>query len=223
MAARQRVPIWSRGGTKSKARKVMKRKSISSLRSRSQTRPRADGKLRAISLTCPELAVAILAKQKTVENRSWRVPACRRSPEGTWLALHVSAGSGRPYIPPALRKHIQKAWDPEKAYWPWNKMDIFSKKTGAPLPRAAIVGLIRVKGDHKLKRGEKAENPWALGPICWEIDRAVPLDPPIENVNGKLSLWSVDQAVSLHHRRRLYAALREAKMRPQRGCYKPRP
>ena len=162
----------------------------------------------AITLCCPELAVAIFAKQKRVENRSWRVPRILKSSgKGVWLALHVGGSRG---MPARIRTHLLKAWDPARARWPWNKMDLTDarRKAPCPLPRGAIVGFIRVAGEHKLKRGEKTENPWALGPICWEIDRAVPLEPPIENVNGKLLLWSVDheKTISCRERSRLHAA-----------------
>ena len=33
--------------------------------------------------------------------------------------------------------------------------------------------------------------PHAAGPILWEIDRAIKLDPRIQNVSGKLGLWNV--------------------------------
>ena len=66
-------------------------------------------------------------------------------------------------------------------------MEIGHKST-TPLPRSAIVGLVRFKADHKLKRGEKAQDPWAIGPRCCEIERAVPLNPPILDVKGTLGL-----------------------------------
>jgi hypothetical protein len=127
-------------------------------------------------------------------------------------------------MPRIIRNHMLKAWKPEKASYPWNKMDLSKKRTGAPLPSGAIVGLIRVKRSRKLKRSERTVNPWAVGPICWEIDRAVKLDPPIENVSGALSLWSIDRepSISEYARRRLASALREAKSRKGLGCMKPR-
>merc|ERR1712232_169469 len=100
-------------------------------------------------------------------------------------------------IPKMLRKHMQKAWNPDKAHWPWNKMNLSEKRTGAPLPYGSIVGFIRVARSRKMRRGEGKDNPWALGPICWEIDRAVALKKPIENVAGSLGLWSVDRQKSI--------------------------
>eukprot|EP00440_Ansanella_granifera_P047363 gb/GFBE01051295.1/.p1 GENE.gb/GFBE01051295.1/~~gb/GFBE01051295.1/.p1 ORF type:complete len:231 (+),score=27.99 gb/GFBE01051295.1/:1-693(+) len=229
MAPNKQRHAWARtrSESKQKAMKAMKRcvmKKKKILRSGQTRRSNQAGAgkpdLRAISLVCPELAVAILAKQKDVENRTWPLPSTVCVPGGTWLALHV--GSNR--MPAAIRKHLQKAWDPAAACYPWKKMDLFQKTTGAPLPRSAIVGLIRIKGVRKLKRGERGENPWALGPMCWDIDRAVPLDKPIENVSGQVFCWSVDreQSISKRDRSRLYRALRDAKSLRGRGCFRPR-
>merc|ERR1719223_585639 len=92
--------------------------------------------LRALSVKCPELAVAILARQKNVENRTWPLPPSVQDAAGhAWLALHVGCGN-RQRFPRAIRKHMLKAWDPDRAAWPWNKMDLSKKRTGAPLPSA---------------------------------------------------------------------------------------
>eukprot|EP00929_Paragymnodinium_shiwhaense_P037502 TRINITY_DN19976_c0_g1_i2.p2 TRINITY_DN19976_c0_g1~~TRINITY_DN19976_c0_g1_i2.p2 ORF type:complete len:105 (-),score=20.78 TRINITY_DN19976_c0_g1_i2:116-430(-) len=103
-------------------------------------------------------------------------------------------------------------------------MDLTSRHTGAALPNSAIVGLIRIKGVHKLKREEKKTNAWALGPLCWEIDRAIPLKKPVEGVCGKLGLWSIDKEPSIcpGARRRVYSLLKEAKERRGLGVAKPR-
>eukprot|EP00928_Gymnodinium_smaydae_P058678 TRINITY_DN41864_c0_g1_i1.p1 TRINITY_DN41864_c0_g1~~TRINITY_DN41864_c0_g1_i1.p1 ORF type:complete len:241 (-),score=42.32 TRINITY_DN41864_c0_g1_i1:236-877(-) len=209
-------PIWARSTAarrRPRKQQVVKkqRRLASSLRK---------NELRAISLVCPELATAIFAKQKNVENRTWPLPASVRTHGGTWLALHVGAGR----MPSLIRHHVQKAWDGSVARHPWNKMDPKKKRTGAPLPSAAIVGLIRIKAVHKLRRGERSENPWALGPLCWEIDRAIPLKKPITQVAGKLGLWSVERekSISTYDQRRLRAALNEAKKRKGLGCFKPR-
>lgn len=187
-------------------------------------RTHRNGGLKAITLKCPELAVAILAKQKNIENRTWQLPSTAVDSSGhAWLALHVAgAYGGRAYMPQNIRKHMLEAWNPKRAYWPWNKMDLSKSRTGAPLPNSAIVGLIRIRKSRKLERGERKMNPWALGPICWEIDRAVKLDPPIENVNGNLLLWSIDHepSISSYGRRRLKSALFAAK-NSQFGTFKP--
>jgi len=204
-----------------KARVMKKKVKVSHLCRRNRSGLKSS-ELRTLSICCPELAVAILAKQKNIENRTWQLPATVQDAAGhAWLALHVGCKKRATRL---VRKHLLKAWDPDRAHWPWNKMKLSQHRTGAPLPRAAIVGLIRVKQSRKLKPGEKKENPWALGPICWEIDRAITLDSPIENVNGSLGLWSVDResSISSYSRRRLYAALRAAKAGKGIGCFRPK-
>merc|ERR1712107_283164 len=128
------------------------------------------------------------------------------------MALHVGAADRG--IPEAMRKHITKAWDNDAAHRPW-KMDPSQRKSGACVPQRSIVGFIRIKGVHKLKRGERKSNPWALGPLCWEIDRAVPLEKPVEHVVGALQLWSVDnsESISPSDKKRLHRALRRIKQR----------
>mmetsp|Transcript_105378 Transcript_105378/g.183271 ORF Transcript_105378/g.183271 Transcript_105378/m.183271 type:complete len:218 (-) Transcript_105378:120-773(-) len=176
--------------------------------------------LRALSVCCPEIAVAILGKQKSIENRSWPLPRTVVQPGGTWLALHVSVGSKG--LPVPIRNYLQKAWDKSKAPWPWHKMDPFEKRTGANelLPKGSIVGFMRVIRSRKLRRGEKSENPWALGPYCWEIDRAVPLASPITGIDGNLGCWNVDKFLGPGQINRLRASLREAKGRRGFGCFK---
>mmetsp|Transcript_115828 Transcript_115828/g.327683 ORF Transcript_115828/g.327683 Transcript_115828/m.327683 type:complete len:218 (-) Transcript_115828:87-740(-) len=172
--------------------------------------------VRVLSLAAPELAMAILAKQKTVENRSWPIP---KSFVGKWLALHVGIRKS----PDWIVKHVAKAWDPTKAVnTPWRSWDPASRDDEKLLPRAAIVGLIRVKGTHWLQRGEKRENPWALGPCCWDIDRVVPLDPPIHGVSGKLGLWRARKELTNQKHARLTGAILHAQQRRGYGALKPR-
>jgi len=216
---RSLIGFLSRRASRASSKITVMKKTSKAARSRDKVKP---GELRALTICCPELAVAILSRQKNVENRTWHLPLTVQDEAGhAWLALHVGASLR---LPGVVRKHLLQAWKPEKALWPWNKMDLSAKHTGAPLPSSAIVGLIRVKRSEKLRRGGKKENPWALGPICWEIDRAVKLDPPIENVSGSLGLWSTSRESSLspYFHSRLRSALRAAKSRRGLGCSKPR-
>uniref|UniRef100_A0A7S1WSV0 ASCH domain-containing protein n=1 Tax=Alexandrium catenella TaxID=2925 RepID=A0A7S1WSV0_ALECA len=162
------------------------------------------GGLRVLTLRGPELAYAILAGQKRVENRSWPVPRSVLE-MGGWLALHVGSQPMTRYV----RKHVERALDPARA-----RNSSYAREAGGYPPRSSIVGLVRISGMHRLARGERRENPWALGPICWEIDRAIPIYPPITSVNGKLGIWLLTRATSIcpRARRRLYSCLHKARL-----------
>ena len=170
--------------------------------------------LRALTLKGPELAAAILGKQKRVENRSWPI-----NRTGEWMALHV--GKGRS-TPPWIRKYVIRAWDKEKAISgprPWQRWNPEDRRAKQLPPRAAIVGLIRFGGMHRLARGEKKTDPWALGPLCWELDRVVPVNPPICDVDGALGLWRVDRMVGPCQLRRLKEVLKITKASKGMGRY----
>eukprot|EP00747_Dinoflagellata_sp_TGD_P189008 gnl/TRDRNA2_/TRDRNA2_48802_c0_seq1.p1 gnl/TRDRNA2_/TRDRNA2_48802_c0~~gnl/TRDRNA2_/TRDRNA2_48802_c0_seq1.p1 ORF type:complete len:244 (-),score=12.98 gnl/TRDRNA2_/TRDRNA2_48802_c0_seq1:37-768(-) len=172
------------------------------------------GELRALSLVAPELAGAILAKQKKVENRTWAPPST--CGPGSWLALHVSTTEHGSKVK-WCREHVRQAWDACGASKLRNP-----GRPGAPkLPNAAIVGLIRIAGHHRTTREEKQKNPWALGPICWEIDRAVRLNPPITGVAGDLGCWRVEHKLTTYGVRRLRARLQEAVQSTQLGYRAP--
>lgn len=189
--------------------------------------------LKAISVCCPHVAAAILSRQKLIENRTWPMTEDCAVSGGGWLALHVGRSPN-----PSILDHIYKNWEEQK-YADGHKIQRWavSGKPGTRLgtwyslpPRelgsskhkwrddpnlpahSAIVGFIRVSGMHEYKRGESKTNPWAIGPICWEIDRVVQLEPPIRNVLGNVLLWSVDDAVkNSAERRRLYRAFRQVR------------
>lgn len=184
---------------------------------------------KVLSLQAPELAAAILGKQKRVENRVWELPAYMI---GKWIALHVGGGYGGDLSAPWIRKHVEKSWDREKAlslrgsqYPPMvrrlSSWDTADKRSSALPPRSAIVGLIRFRGQHKLGRGEKTQNPWALGPYLWEIDRVFALERPITNVNGNLGFWfATPQLLKPTGYAQLNKALQHVKSTKGAGCYK---
>jgi len=170
--------------------------------------------LRALTLKGPELAAAILGRQKRVENRSWPM-----NKKGEWMALHVGAGSSTPSW---IRKYVIRAWDKEKAKRGpsrWRCWDPEDRRAKQLPPRGAIVGLIRFGGMHRLARGEKRADPWALGPLCWELDRVLPLDPPICGVDGALGLWRVERMVGPGQLRRLHEAVKKARANSLTGRY----
>mmetsp|Transcript_43987 Transcript_43987/g.87267 ORF Transcript_43987/g.87267 Transcript_43987/m.87267 type:complete len:198 (+) Transcript_43987:55-648(+) len=145
---------------------------------------------RALSLCCVDLAIAILAKQKRVENRTRAIPSYAKH---SWIALHVSCGR-RPMVKWS-RAHVKKNWSVKKASgspWShWTPTTGWSLKNQA-LPNSSIVGFVRLGDSHPLSAREKKKNPWAVGPHCWEIKDAVPLVPPIPGVSGATGLWSID-------------------------------
>jgi len=165
--------------------------------------------LRGLTLRGPELAMAILGKQKLIENRSWPCP-----PDliGKWFALHVGSGS----TPVWIRQHVEKAWRADRApreLRGWRPGD--KSSDDMLLPRCAIVGLVRIRGVHRISREEKRSNPWALGPLGWELDRVVPVEPPIRNVTGFLGLWKVQKQVGPSQMSRLNRLLRAVQSRGQ--------
>jgi len=176
---------------------------------------RGYGGLRAISIRGPEVAAAILSGRKRVENRTRPIPSTvlagsksRASRASSWVALHTASNR----TPRAILEHVREAWGPSKRRWKqWSPLE----RRAAPLPKAAIVGFVRIVGDHPIAAGEKRCNPWALGPYCWELGGAAVLDPPILGVLGQSGLWKVDNERSLapKSRARLYRALRSLSSR----------
>lgn len=183
---------------------------------RRPAQPGARRDVRVLSLKAPELAAAILAKQKRVENRSWPIP---EDLKGQWVALHVSAV---PRTPLWVTRYVVRAWDAVKARsgpgrWRfWNPADRASPSLP---PRGAIVGLVRIRGLHRLRPGERTADRWALGPLCWEIERAVPLDPPICGVDGCLGFWKPERRLKPAAIARLRKAVEAADARPGLGRF----
>lgn len=148
--------------------------------------------LRALSVCCTDLAVAILAKQKRVENRTRAIPKHSRH---KWIALHVSFGQGGPVK--AAKLYVRNNWNGAKSRnTPWSSWTPSTKQWARSngkklLPNSAIVGLVRLSDSHPLAPGEQRKNPWALGPHCWRIKDAVPLKPPVVGLKGTTGLWNV--------------------------------
>ena len=132
---------------------------------------------------------------KTVENRTWASAGLR---PGAWLAIHAGRLDAHA-ISPAFVEDIL-------ARWPGGPSSFSS------LPRCTIVGAVRFEGyGHGGRRkGYPGEclcrflpdgdaicdlrpscNPWASGPVCWCMDRAVALESPKPSWSqrGRLGLW----------------------------------
>jgi len=164
-----------------------------------------EDEIRALTLTSNLLAAGILAQQKLVENRTWRLPA---GLAGRWIALHVGSAA---YDPTWVRRHVLDAFNVAKAERGPPSYPGCNPSKGLKLPsRRAIVGLVRFGGQHRFKPGEEKEDRWALGPICWEVSSVVPLLPPIHAVDGNLGLWRVKGHLRPEEFERLKAAIRVA-------------
>ena len=72
---------------------------------------------------------------------------------------------------------------------------------------------------HRLARGEQKADPWALNPLCWELERVVPVKLPICVMAGALSLWRVDLMVGPGRLRRLKQVFKATKARKDKGRY----
>mmetsp|Transcript_57742 Transcript_57742/g.146506 ORF Transcript_57742/g.146506 Transcript_57742/m.146506 type:complete len:256 (-) Transcript_57742:36-803(-) len=165
------------------------------------------GALRGLTLNGPELGAAILGKQKKVENRSWDLP---EKYHGEWIALHIGNAQN---TPPWVRRYVTRAWDTDlakNAAWKLRCWDTTDQKAHALPPRGAIIALIRFSGMHRFARGEGKADPWALGPVCWDLDRVVPLAKPICGVQGNLGFWDVRKQVKPWAVRSLKEAIRDA-------------
>lgn len=169
--------------------------------------------LRALTVCCPEIGAAILSKQKRVENRSW---PCPKGLISKWFALHIGGGS----TPEWIRRHVARAWDVDKAPKRWRSWDPVDRTSNKLPPSRSIIGMVRVRGEHRVTRREKASNPWALGPFAWEIDRVVPVEPPICDVSGALGFWKVRKQVSARQMARLNKVFALARNKKNLGMIK---
>ena len=116
-------------------------------------------------------ASGIVRGQKLVENRSYRVRP------RTWLAVHAGAELS-PDEP--LVRCLRAAWRdmPEVGL----------------LPRSAVLGFMRVDEilEHSVEQPHPrlAEDPQAIGPLCWVIGAVLELPEPIFGVAGRLGVWT---------------------------------
>ena len=72
---------------------------------------------------------------------------------------------------------------------------------------------------HRLARGEQKAGPWALNPLCWELERVVLVKLPICVMAEALSLKRVDLMVGPGQLRRLKQVLKATKARKGMGRY----
>lgn len=117
-------------------------------------------------------------ESKWCENRDWR----RDYPfGGLWCAIHASQEM---YVPMkqlgVLLDRIQR-----QTKWPANHM---------PYQLGAVIGLVRFTACVPL--AARPLDPWAVGPWCHVIDRAIMLPAPIRDVKGKLGFWKLDAETS---------------------------
>lgn len=134
--------------------------------------------LRCLSVRQPWASALLWAGPgaKRIENRAWGPSG----PLPMWVVLHASAAvdhfRGAELDAPAVR--ALAALDPRLVEDPRS------------LPRAAILGMIRV--DRVVDLAEVSRDPWAVGPRCWVIGRALVLPEPLLQVPGALNLWPLE-------------------------------
>lgn len=94
---------------------------------------------------------------------------------------------------PVCPRPLHRSWDPHQPHSPFATPGSPALRVSACRPRAdsrlsqAVLPVDDVSGD-----------PQAFGPVCWVIDRALPLEQPIAHVKGARALWRVPEG--LFHR-----------------------
>lgn len=144
-------------------------------------------------------ASAILAGLKRYENRSW-VPRQLREGRPCWLALHAGRLDpaldqvvGAQEVPESVVGEIGGAgwakpvrhWDLVREHWP-------TMPPRDRLPTGSVVGAVEFVGWSRVEN--LAPDPWATGPMCWEVGRTVVLSTPMP-MRGALGLFDVPDAV----------------------------
>lgn len=129
-------------------------------------------------------------ESKWCENRDWR----RTYPAGgLWCAIHAG----------------QKIWAPT-AKERGKLLDTLTRNTGwrahqQSYTPGAIIGLVRFTACVPVEA--RPNDPWASGPWCHVIDRAITLPAPIVGVKGALGFWKL----SPEHSATLRDLIREAR------------
>ena len=126
--------------------------------------------IKCITMKGGLISEAILRGYKKVENRKWVI-------KPGWYALHT--GSGK--IEKPTRIVITQNW-PAGIPIP----------SDSELPKAAIVGLIRIGSSTVMTE----PNGWETGPILNHIIDTIRLETPIYNVKGNLGLWYAHKVIS---------------------------
>lgn len=118
-------------------------------------------------------AMALVVGRKPVENRSWSTTWLDTAVP-RWVYIHAS---GRPA---RLANHEQSALN---IRWP-------SMPAVRDMPMGAILGACRFIGQQKPGSPHLPDHsiPWATGPLCWIVGRAVAFVEPVP-ARGRLGLW----------------------------------
>jgi hypothetical protein len=115
-------------------------------------------------------AWALVCGGKRIENRSWQTPL------RGWLAIHASR-------------------QPDTAGFAFlRSQGIICREES--LVYGSIIGVVHLDAITPLSRCQ--DDPWASGPYCWHVSRAVALRKPIA-VKGRMFTWSFDLPRPLRH------------------------
>lgn len=110
-------------------------------------------------------AYAIAHLGKACENRTWN---CRLQP-GTWLAIHAG-----------------KRFDRKGAEWIVSELGLALPDGGG---ETGIVAIARFQANIT-----SSSSPWFFGPVGWQLDRVVPVEPV--PINGQQGLWRVPDGLA---------------------------
>lgn len=128
---------------------------------------------RALSVQQPWASALLMQgpRRKWLENRG--KPLFRVPDEGMWIGVHAGL-----------------------ALHPWAEqcLALAPELAAAPLPRGALLGAVEALAWVEVE--DVAGDPWAHGPWCLVIGRAVALPAPIP-MRGMLGLWTLPEPVEI--------------------------
>lgn len=110
-----------------------------------------------------QISWAILAGEKVIENRSWRIAP-------GWYALHTGTGVASSEQKVRMRARVPTI------------------PAESSLPKGVIVGALQIS--HSLNLERCTSSPWASGPICNVVAQTCALKTPVAH-KGALSLWPI--------------------------------
>lgn len=139
----------------------------------------------AITLWQP-WASAIIAGVKPCENRTWiprqlrgALPWGRAGRSGWWLAIHAGRATDRQVDLEDLRELWPTAPHGHPRSWPRGLLGLARFDSAGPIEAFPELGA----------------NPWACGPMVWNVGRVLRLEEPIP-CSGAQGLWPVPEGLA---------------------------